>query len=870
MTPRAGPALAPAPPASAPVRARAAVSRAPVGAGVPRYLHGPATAAHDDESSARSPPGAPPRPADQAPADQRADQPELADQRPHWDKDIQQWTYEGTRYEAVGGAAVIGGIEASDVRQGGIGDCYLLAALASIAATSPATLDSAITATGPGQWAVRLYARQPDGSFKAFSYAVDNLFPTNAAGAMNYAHSNDRGSTQKPMGSTYVDNQYNDPLALPPPGAAKKENFAELPDPDFHELWPAIIEKAYAMHSPALGMDKQGQRVGGYDDIGQGGGSNMAFEALTGQPASQAAMSDLGGDSLLVAIGAALRAGTPVAAGTPGTDKGSVETLLAGGAVYGHHAYSVMALHGAQIELRNPWGKTYQDSDLDADPALKSKDNSGALSMGIETFRKNFDSVYFGSATRAKDSRAPTWVEFTPEGEWNGAAVLAHLAAQTSVTPELEAAIGAGAVATAKLCVALRERVEGAAAAEPAQRAECLSIRTALNSRINELVNATSRSPLQYGQLQDLAYWFARFKPAAGEAPSAAQGEPTPAASARADRGAFAAEYYSRGKLVASATGKGDSYDAFKAKQGPLQSTSDAATPAQRAKNPLAQRVLVELDGDELLEIYERTSLRAPKDTGQLAKWTQTNDKLKDEMPRINTAFRMMKLDTSGAQAHYLANAYMESAMLQFMTETAAAGGDEAFREGGDAKLDLSWLEDSKDGVITKGRNEPLKVTGYTPGGTVNKAGTHKQDHWDQSFLGRGPIQVTHDWGYLQTLAVMESRLDELEALPEGAADRADIALLAEALRAIKADPRMAADRRYTYLFSAAARKRRMPKKKDPIGTRLDSQVVNHSQPAIAGMGDHSQVPESAQRKGQIFNNAIVIINRKNKPGSED
>jgi Calpain family cysteine protease len=865
MTRRAGP-LTPAPPALAPVRARAAASRPPAGgAGVPRYLQAAPTAEHDDESASDSPPGAPPRPANKAPADQRADQPELADQKAHWDKDLGQWTYEGTQYQEVKGAALIGGIEVSDVRQGSIGDCYLLAALASLAATSPATLESAITSVGPGKWQVRLYARQPDGSFKAFNYVVDNLFPTNSAGAMNYAHSPDQGTKQKSMGFSYVDNKYNDPLALPPPGAAMKENFAEVPDPDFHELWPAIIEKAYAMHSPALGMEKKGQRIGGYDDIGQGGGSNVAFEALTGKPATEAAMSDLGGDSLLVAIGAALRAGTPVAAGTPGAGKGAVETLLAGGAVYGDHAYSVMALHGAQIELRNPWGQTYKGSDLAANPALKSKDNSGVLSMSIETFRKNFDSVYFGSATRSKASLAPTWVEFSPKGEWDGATVLAHLTAQTSVTPELAAAIRAGPVATAKLCVALRARVDAIAETEPAQREECMSIRNALNSRINELVHATSRSPLQYGQMQDVAYWCTRFKPTTGQASATATGEATPGDPAKEDRGTFAPQYANgEGKLIASATGVGDSYEDFKRKQGPLQSTSEAATPSQRDKNPLARQVVVELDGDDLLEIYERTGQRAPKDTGELAKWNQTNDKLKAEMPRINTAFRMMKLDTSGAQAHYLANAYMESAMLQFMTETSKAGGDEAFREGGDAKLDASWLEDSKDGLITKGVSTPMKVTGYDPGGSVNKAGTDKKDDWDKSFLGRGPIQVTHDWGYLQTLAVMESRLDELEALPTGAAERADIALLAEALRAIKADPRMAADRRYTHLFSAAARKRRMPTEKNPIGTRLDSQVVNSLQPATAGMGDHSQVPESAMRKGQIFNNAIAVINRKN------
>lgn len=225
---------------------------------------------------------------------------------------------------------------------------------------------------------------------------------------------------------------------------------------------------------------------------------------------------------------------------------------------------------------------------------------TGALAAaGVPRFLQSGPTL--NRAVEGSDSLAPTWVEFTPQGEWDGAAVLTHLAAQTSVPPELEAAIRAGVVATAKLCVTLRERVEAVAQADPAQQEECLSIRNALYSRINELVHATSRSPLQYGQLQDVADWCARFKPAAGEAAAATTDEVTPGATAKEDRGTFAPEYARKGKLVASATGEGDSYEDFKRKQGPLQSTSEAATSSQRAKNPLARRAVVELDGDDLL-----------------------------------------------------------------------------------------------------------------------------------------------------------------------------------------------------------------------------------------------------------------------------
>lgn len=466
----------------------------------------------------------------------------------------------------------------------------------------------------------------------------------------------------------------------------------------------------------------------------------------------------------------------------------------------------------------------------------------------------------------ADSARVPIWVEFSRDGAWDAATVLQNLKSLTQVSAELEMAIQAGPLATAKLCVRLRHEVEARAGTEPAKRDEYRTIGNALFSRINELVHATSHSPLQYRQLAAVAEWWNAFRPPATAVAAPIQSQETSSVPEKADRGTFASAYSTNGRLVASAIGPtGESFEQFKARQGPLVSTSDTTTELQRARNPLARKVLVELDGDDLIEIYERKVAKANEDK---AAWAQTNEKLKGEMPRINAAFRMMMLDTSGAQAHYLANAYMESSMLQFMTETGKAGGDEAFREGGDAKLDTSWLEDAKDGLITKGTKDPLKVTGYQPGGTINKVGTRTEDHWEQSFLGRGPIQVTHDWGYLQTLAVMDARLDELEAMPPGAPARGEIPLLAEALRAIKADPRMAADRRYAYLFSAASRKRRMATKDDPVGTRLDSQVVSSSSPATAGMGDHSQLPESAKRKAQIFDNAIRVINRKNpKPG---
>lgn len=342
------------------------------------------------------------KPADKVVANQPQNEPELAKVIPYWDKDKKIWMYSDIQYREIKGTAVIGDISPRDIRQGTIGDCYLMAALISLAATNPIAIQNAITADGPGKWKVRLYAKQPDGSFKAVIYSIDNMFPTSSPGGMAYGHSNQLGTKQKSMGWTYVDNQYNDPLINPwdiPAEAVKKENFVELLDEDNRELWPAIIEKAYALHASVIGMKQQGVRAGGYDDIGQGDGSHNAFEALTGKPATETHMNNLGGDKLFQRIDAALRAGAPVAAGTPGNEKKRNEKFITGSNIYGNHAYAVIGLKGLEIELRNPWGNTYKSTDIEEHPELKTKDDSGVIKLTLDEFRTQFDAIYIGAAT---------------------------------------------------------------------------------------------------------------------------------------------------------------------------------------------------------------------------------------------------------------------------------------------------------------------------------------------------------------------------------------------------------------------------------------------------------------------------------------
>lgn len=119
------------------------------------------------------------------------------------------------------------------------------------------------------------------------------------------------------------------------------------------------------------------------------------------------------------------------------------------------------------------------------------------------------------------------------ERRLGGPDVVANLGKLAPVPPALEAAILAGAQATARYCVELRKQVN-AAAADPARQKECEQIANALTSRITELVYATSQSPLQYRQLADLARWAADFGGGAAAPGAAPADKPADAAGAAA------------------------------------------------------------------------------------------------------------------------------------------------------------------------------------------------------------------------------------------------------------------------------------------------------------------------------------------------
>ena len=164
--------------------------------------------------------------------------------------------------------------------------------------------------------------------------------------------------------------------------------------------------------------------------------------------------------------------------------------------------------------------------------------------------------------------------------------------------------------------------------------------------------------------------------------------------------------------------------------------------------------------------------------------------RLDDYLPFINNAFETMGIDTVEAQSSFLAHA-AESGSFAQMTEIGAS------------------------------------ARSYAP------------------FIGRGPIQVTWEAGYVQAIAYVEARGEQLEAeaaaleatapgTPEVTRLRELAALAKEAKTAIKGDITEAANPKYTFLFSTALMH-------ITRGVKRSANLKGVSSPAFAGNSNEDQ-----------------------------
>jgi predicted chitinase len=207
----------------------------------------------------------------------------------------------------------------------------------------------------------------------------------------------------------------------------------------------------------------------------------------------------------------------------------------------------------------------------------------------------------------------------------------------------------------------------------------------------------------------------------------------------------------------------GQTYEAYKAAIPALTPASKTAGTARKGGLTRAQ----------LFHIFTDLAADAAADP-------EVMKKAERYLKELNQAFDLMGIDTLEAQSAFLAHAFVESDQFRRLTEATA--GQQRYREyPTDAeKLDVGGLEQL-----------------YKPG-TKNRRTIDPIGDW--SFIGRGPLQVTHRANYVQTLAYLEKQAEAEEAA--GHADRA--VRLRETLEAVKADPKQASNPRHTFLFSAA------------------------------------------------------------------
>lgn len=212
-------------------------------------------------------------------------------------------------YRPFAGSISPDGISPGDISQGYLGDCYFLAALASIAQQHPEVIWDAIKDNGDGTYTVTFYQNG-----KPVTVTVDNEFPVEEDGNANPT---------------------TDPAYA---GAGSNPQ----------ELWPLIMEKAYAQ------LDGNS-----YSKI-EGGWPGEAVELLTGRPPQRLDLSASTPEEATIRLQELqnyLNDGHYLTAAT--RPKGLLENDAGWPSnVVPSHAYSIerVDVENGLIYLRNPWG----------------------------------------------------------------------------------------------------------------------------------------------------------------------------------------------------------------------------------------------------------------------------------------------------------------------------------------------------------------------------------------------------------------------------------------------------------------------------------------------------------------------------------
>lgn len=224
------------------------------------------------------------------------------------------------KYAKVGDQVFKGQPKHTDVQQGYLADCYLIAAMAAVAAQRPDIIESMIEDHGDGTVTVTLHKAEggylaPPGAGKPHKVRITTELPSKDGARACYARGADR------------------------------------------QLWPGLIEKAY------VALEKGGK----YQGANTGGSAGKAMQAILGKPSKSWPTTSKPGKALLKEIKDLLDAKKPMVAGSLGKDAYEKDEALADLAdakrVYPWHAYTILRADPEkdEIELFNPWGTKHPE-----------------------------------------------------------------------------------------------------------------------------------------------------------------------------------------------------------------------------------------------------------------------------------------------------------------------------------------------------------------------------------------------------------------------------------------------------------------------------------------------------------------------------
>ncbi|XP_030052298.1 calpain-9 [Microcaecilia unicolor] len=279
---------------------------------------------------------------------------------------------------------IVGGASRTDICQGDLGDCWLLAAIASLTLTENT-----------------LYRVVPP----------DQTFDNGYAGIFHF---------QFWQHNEWLDIVIDDRLPT------FRNRLVFLHSAELNEFWSALLEKAYA-------------KLNGSYEVLKGGSTIEAMEDFTGGVA-EAYETRKAPENFFTIISKALQRGSMLACSIDITSSAETEAKTPQGLIKGH-AYSITALdevnyRGQKVQLirvRNPWGQVEWNGPWsDNAPEWRAIDPSeqkrlcqtalddGEFWMKFEDFRKYFDKVEICNLTpdALDDNTRSKWEVTVHQGSW--------------------------------------------------------------------------------------------------------------------------------------------------------------------------------------------------------------------------------------------------------------------------------------------------------------------------------------------------------------------------------------------------------------------------------------------------------------------